>query len=233
VGFRIFRWIFGSCKRRAKVREGNKKKMSAPERMSGMDTELAVCLGVLWLSTTGSLLAFLPMWFSNQSEAFHPHSVAVDRRHSLFLVVNSETVCKWDCCVASISAFVAPRGSSSSKYFTVLVIATCISGFLGAIRWHMMGDAKELEAGFACLGFASLLLVAGFELDVLPQSFLEAKLMVTGWLLEKLGADKDLPFRLSAHRFVCLFVCLFGCCCCCCCCWCCVCKCVVSVLCVV
>lgn len=45
------------------------------------------------------------------------------------------TVCKFDCCVANISAFVAPRGSSASKYFTVIGIAICLSGFFGCIRW--------------------------------------------------------------------------------------------------
>lgn len=39
--------------------------------------------------------------------------------------------------------------------------------------------------------------------DVLPESFLRAKLMVTAWLLAKSGAAKRLPFALSI-----LFVCV-------------------------
>lgn len=143
--------------------------------MSGkedMDPELLIALCVLWLSTTGSLIAFLPMWLGNEGESFHPHCVSVDQRHSLFLVVASETICKFDCCVASISAFVAPRGSSSSKNFTVLTIAVAISGFLGSVRWHAVGDAKGWELAFALFGFSSLMLVSLFELDVSPKRFL-------------------------------------------------------------
>lgn len=164
-----------------------------------MDSELLIALCVLWLSTTGALCAFLPMWLWNDGESFHPHSVSVDQRHSLFLVVSSETECKWDCCVASISAFVAPRGSSASKNFTVLTIAVAVSGFLGSMRWFAVGDAKQLELRFALFGFGSLIFVSLFELDVLPQRFLEDKLRVTGWLIEKLGYRRRLPFKL--HPF--------------------------------
>lgn len=62
-----------------------------------------------------------------------------------------------------------------------------------------MKDASFLEASLAFLGFAALLLVAAFELDVVPERFLEDKLLVTGWLIEKLKLDKLLPFELSPH----------------------------------
>jgi hypothetical protein len=35
---------------------------------------------------------------------------------------------------------------------------------------------------------------------VVPERFLDDKVLVTGWLLEKLGADKVLPFRLHRHN---------------------------------
>jgi len=165
-----------------------------------MDPELLFALCVLWLSTTVGMCVFIPMWLWNEGESFHPHAVSVDQRHSLFLVVSSETVCKWDCCVASISAFVAPRGSSGSKNFTVLTIAVAISGILGSMRWYAVGDANVTELRFALLGFSSLILTSLFELDVLPQRFLEDKLRVTSWLIEKLGyRNKLLPFRLGSH----------------------------------
>lgn len=160
-----------------------------------MDHELLMALIVMWISTTGSLVAFIPMWVANEGEAFHPHCVCVDQRHSLFLVVSSETICKVDCLVASISAFVAPRGSSASKNFTVLVIGVAVSGFLGSVRWAAVGDAKKAELSFALIGFLSLILVSLFELDVSPQRFLEDKLLVTGWLIDKLGYRR----RLSSH----------------------------------
>ena len=162
-----------------------------------MDTELLIALCVLWLSTTVALIIFLTMWFFNDLEAFHPHSVDVDKRHHMFLVVSSTTECKMDFAVKSISAFAAPRGSSSSKYFTVICVMIAVAGFLGTSRWYAVGDAKELDAMLAFLGFASLLLVAGFEMDVVPERFLEEKLRVTGWLLQMLKADKILPFQLS------------------------------------
>ena len=134
-----------------------------------MDTELLIALLVLWSSTTAALVIFLSMWFLNEGESFHPHALDIDHRHSLFVVVNSETVCKMDCAVKNISTYVAPRGSSSSKQFTVLCVMISISGFLGTfrfansllfthsysltlthslthLRWYSVGDAQMNEA---------------------------------------------------------------------------------------
>ena len=86
-----------------------------------MDDELLIALIVLWISTTSALVAFMYMFFSHDGESFHPHSVDVDTRHHLFVVVSSTTECKYDFAVKSISTFAAPRGSSSSKYLTTLV----------------------------------------------------------------------------------------------------------------
>lgn len=165
-----------------------------------MDKELFIALCVLWVSTTCALIVFLNMWFFNEGEAFHPHSIDVDHRHKLFVVVGSTTECKHDFAVKSISAFVAPRGSSSSKQFTVLCVMIAVAGFLGTSRWHAVGDASFFQATLAFLGFAALLLVAGFELDVAPERFLEDKLFVTGWLIEKLKCDKKLPFQLHPEN---------------------------------
>jgi hypothetical protein len=129
-----------------------------------MDQELLLALMVLWLSTTLSIIVFMAMWFFNEGESFHPHSVDIDHRHSLYVVVSSRTECKLDCAVKSISAFVAPRGSSSSKQFTVLVGMTAVAGMLGTSRWYAVGDANTVEALLSFIGFASLLLVSGFEL---------------------------------------------------------------------
>jgi hypothetical protein len=120
-----------------------------------MDIELAVALFVLWLSSTAALIAFVSMWYFNKGESFHPHSVDVDRRHSLFVVVHSDTVCKLDCCVKSISEFVAPRGSSSNKQFTVLCVMISISGFLGTFRWYKV---REGEPFVVILGLADTFL---------------------------------------------------------------------------
>lgn len=133
-----------------------------------MDFELMVCLLILWFSSTMALVCFLSMWLYNEGEAFHPHAVDVDHRHELFLVVKSETQCKKDCAVKNISTYVAPRGSSSSKQFTVLCVMISISGVLGTVRWAAVGDATELQALLSAVGFACLLLVAAFELDVVP-----------------------------------------------------------------
>lgn len=129
-----------------------------------MDAELLLALAILWASTTGALIAFFFMWFFNEGESFHPHSVEIDHRHSLFVVVHSETCCKTDCAVKSISTFVAPRGSSSSKQFTVLVVIVSVAGFLGTFRWHRVGDGQPLEVALSLMGFACLILVAFFEL---------------------------------------------------------------------
>ena len=165
-----------------------------------MDFELLWALTLLWMGTTSALITFLCMWFKNEGEAFHPHSVDVDHRHALFLVVNSETVCKLDCAVKNISTYVAPRGSSSSKQFTALCVMISVAGLLGSIRWHAVGDATYHQAAISILGFASLFLVALFEMDVVPERFLDDKLMITGWLLQKLGADKKLPFKVHYNN---------------------------------
>lgn len=130
-------------------------------------------------------------------EAFHPHSVDVDHRHKLFVVVSSKTECKKDFAIKSISEFAAPRGSSSSKYFSSITTMLAIAGFLGTSRWRAVGDATSLDAIFSYAGFLSLLLVAGFELDVVPERYLEQKLLVTGWLLQRMKLDKYLDFTLS------------------------------------
>ena len=96
----------------------------------------------------------------------------VDHRHKLFVVVASKTECKYDCAVKSISAFVAPRGSSSSKQFTVLCVMIAIAGILGTSRWYAVGDAKLFEALLSVAGFASLMFVSGFELDVVPERYI-------------------------------------------------------------
>ena len=100
----------------------NKKTRTWLNILFQMDVELLVCLLVLWFSSTMALVCFISMWFANEGEAFHPHAVDVDHRHKLFLVVRSQTQCKLDCTVKNISTYVAPRGSSSSKQFTVLVV---------------------------------------------------------------------------------------------------------------
>lgn len=71
-----------------------------------------------------------------------------------------------------------------------------VSGFSGAIRWGNIGDATIFQSRLAALGFACLLLVAAFELDVVPERFLEDKLLITSWLLKKSGRSKLLPFKL-------------------------------------
>ena len=120
----------------------------------------------MWISTTTALVVFLDFWFGSDGEAFHPHCVDVERRHSKFLVVSTKTCCKKDCAVKSISAFVSPRGASSSKFFTVLCVALSVAGMLGTSRWYYVGDAAYIEMILSGTGFASLLMVAAFELDV-------------------------------------------------------------------
>lgn len=162
-----------------------------------MDNELLIALLIMWTSTTLSLVVFLGMWMLDGA-AFHPHSVDVENRHPSFLVVNSKTVCKKDCAVKSISAFVAPRGSSSSKHFTALSMTISIAGIFGTCRWFFIGDASGFEAMLSIMGFASMAIVAAFELDVEPARFLEDKQMITGWLIEKLGMRSKLKFKLNA-----------------------------------
>jgi hypothetical protein len=131
-----------------------------------MDQELLLALFFLWSSTTTALVIFMSLWFVNsnsssifarspphqlvnrfmhESEALHPHAVDVETRHNFFLVVKNGTKCKSDFAVKSISAFVAPRGASSSKWFTVLIVIMCISGMFGTFRWHKVGDADLHE----------------------------------------------------------------------------------------
>lgn len=165
-----------------------------------MDRELLMALLVLWCGSTVAMVIFLHMWFSNDGAAFHPHSVDVESRHPAFLVVNSKTVCKRDCAIKSVSAFVAPRGSSSSKHFTALCMMISIAGMLGSSRWYFVRDATWFQFILSSIGFGSLMLVAGFELDVAPERFLEDKQMITAWLIEKLKMDKMLPFKLSPHN---------------------------------
>lgn len=132
--------------------------------------------------------------------------VDIDHRHALFVVVHSNTCCKLDCCVKSISAFVAPRGSSSSKQFTVLCAMISVAGFLGTYRWHKVGDGGFVETLLSLAGFSCLLLVAIFELDVVPERFLEDKLMVTGWLIQKLNMEKLLDFKLTDQKSFLTFI---------------------------
>ena len=114
-----------------------------------MDGELFIALIVFWLSISGAIITFMSMWFFNKGESFHPHSVDIDQRHSLYVVAHSDTCCKMDCCVKSISAFVAPRGSSSSKQFTVLCAMISVSGFLGVYRWYIVSNqVNPWAAGF-------------------------------------------------------------------------------------
>lgn len=67
------------------------------------------------------------------------------------------------------------------------------------VHRHYVGDATFLEAALSFTGFISLLLLTAFELDVVPDKFLEQKLMVTIWLIQKLDMAKEFPFRLSPH----------------------------------
>lgn len=166
-----------------------------------MDTELLVALAVLWLSTTTSLFFFFRLFLANGGEAFHPHSVDVEHRHHVFLAVNSRTMCKYDCPVKSISTFVAPRGSSSSKQFTVMSCMIAVAGFLGTSRWYALGGVSIQTATLCFAGFASLLLVAAFELDVVPERYLEDKLTVTGWLIEKIEDHfPDIKAPFATHN---------------------------------
>ena len=162
-----------------------------------MDSELLLALCVLWLNSTLMIIAFLCLWLLNEGECFHPHSVCVDKRHRLFSVVSSQTVCQKDFAVKSISSFIAPRGSSSSKLFTALMVMLSVSGFMGCSRWHAVGDATLFQAVMGQCGFAGLLLVSAFEANVSPSQFYLEKLRVTCWLLDKIGANQELPFPLS------------------------------------
>lgn len=111
-----------------------------------MDGELFMALVVLWIAAGLASVGFMCMWFANDMSSFHPHSVAMDTRHMLFGVVYSGTECKTDFLVKSISEFVAPRGSTSSKWFTVLCVVICVSGFFGTYRWYkVLGESITTE----------------------------------------------------------------------------------------
>jgi hypothetical protein len=160
------------------------------------------------------LFAAAFMWIYNDGEAFHPHCVDMEQRHQMYQVVGAKTTCKIDFAVKSVSAFIAPRyfvlliiahhimnrGSTSDKHFTVFLIMAAVAGFLGALRWHAVGDATELECLLCQLGFFCLIVVAMFEVDVSSAVFLEEKLIITCWLLEKLDMKKHLKFNLSQYE---------------------------------
>ena len=156
-------------------------------------------LYVFWTSCSLCLICYLPMWFANQGESFHPHCVTLEQRHSLYSVVGAKTICKHDFVVSSISSFVAPRGSTSSNLFKMLSVTIAVSGFLGVYRWHMVG-ARVVATNLGLVGFACLLLVALFDFDVLPQRFLEGKLRSTKWLLDKLLKKKRLSRPFPFHK---------------------------------
>ena len=102
-----------------------------------------------------------------------------------------------------------------------------VSGFLGTSRWYRVGNGDILEVILGMLlsslllptgtnlnltyartmymhtalaGFASLIMTALFELDVVPDRFLEDKLIVTGWLIEKLKMDSMVDFDVNDFR---------------------------------
>ena len=172
-----------------------------------MDNELLIALIVMWVASSTALVIFVKMLYVNDGEAFHPHCVDVEHRHGTFLVVNSKTVCKKDFAIKSISSFVAPRGSSSSKHFTVMCVTVSIAGVLGTIRWYYVGDASFLEMCLSVVGYGAVMLLAGFELDASNSAYLEDKLIVTGWLIERLisiDSNLELPFKVqpSDNRFL-------------------------------
>uniref|UniRef100_A0A7R9UCB2 Uncharacterized protein n=1 Tax=Pinguiococcus pyrenoidosus TaxID=172671 RepID=A0A7R9UCB2_9STRA len=160
-----------------------------------MDRELLLTLLVFWSSTTAALIIFLRLWFANRGEAFHPHSVEVAPRHQHFLCVHAQTQCKRGFVVSSISAFVAPRGSTSNKSFTVLGCCISVTGFIGSMQWYGTGDATFFELICCLLGFIGLLFVCITELDVTPERFLTTKLLVTSWL-----AQRVMAYRLRAQK---------------------------------
>ena len=167
-----------------------------------MDFELLFALFILWSSTTACLVLFMHtlMHTDHGATSFHPHCVDVECRHYGFIVVKSATTCKKDCAVKSISAYIAPRGSSSSKYFGSIIVIISVSGMFGCFRWYMMGDADSTQAILSVIGFSFLLLICAFESDVSPERFLEDKLMITAWYLERLGAESLLSFPLDVHN---------------------------------
>eukprot|EP00597_Dinobryon_sp_UTEXLB2267_P015334 CAMPEP_0170122726 /NCGR_PEP_ID=MMETSP0020_2-20130122/16921_1 /TAXON_ID=98059 /ORGANISM="Dinobryon sp., Strain UTEXLB2267" /LENGTH=409 /DNA_ID=CAMNT_0010353859 /DNA_START=307 /DNA_END=1536 /DNA_ORIENTATION=- len=74
-----------------------------------------------------------------------------------------------------------------------------VAGFLGSTRWYYMGDASQFQAILSLIGFGALLLVAAFELDVVPERFLESKLSVTAYLIELLEMKNCFDFELKPN----------------------------------
>lgn len=165
-----------------------------------MDYELLFALIIMWSATSACLAIFISIIFLHEGGAFHPHCVDVESRHAGFIVVKSRTLCKPDCAVKSISAYIAPRGSSSSKYFGSIIVIISMAGMFGCFRWYMIGDADETQAALSVVGFSFLLLICAFESDVSPDRFLEDKLMVTAWYLQRIGADGVLDFPLDVSN---------------------------------
>ena len=122
-----------------------------------MDNELLIALWVLWFSSTFLIVIMLRVIFMNDSEAFHPHSVELEARHGSFACVGA-TVCKRDCAVKHISSYVAPRGSTSAKFFLAACCCMAVAGILGTSRWRRV-EASELEAVLAYIGWVCLALV--------------------------------------------------------------------------
>lgn len=166
-----------------------------------MDSELLLFLWVFWSGTTFCLICYLPMFFANRGESFHPHCVSLCYRHVMYEVVDARTECKFSHVVSSISSFVAPRGSTSSNFFKMLSVSIAISGFLGSHRWKQVGAANDTVSTLALVGFGCLLLVPIFDFDVLPQRFLVEKLTSSKWLLDKVlkqrGIKRPFAFRQS------------------------------------
>jgi len=162
-----------------------------------MDFELSMALLALWFASTMALFIAAIMFLHNSGEAFHPHSIVMDRRHQFFAVVGANTVCKTDFAVKSVSAYFAPRGSTSDKIFTVLIVLCSVAGFLGSVRWRAIEDASSTEALLAQIAFAALILVVVFEVPVGPETFFQDKLLLTYWMMEKLRLQPYLDFKLS------------------------------------
>ena len=122
----------------------------------------------------------------------------------MYEVVDARTECKVSHIVSSISSFVAPRGSTSSNFFKMLSVSISISGLLGSHRWYQVGSADYTASTLALVGFVCLLLVPIFDFDVLPQRFLEEKLLTTKWLLDKIlkKRGEKRPFRFGRSELL-------------------------------
>lgn len=101
----------------------------------------------------------------------------------MYQVVKESTICKLDCSVKSISAYIAPRGSTSEKLFTILISIAATAGCFGSYRWYAVGDGTANEAILCSIGFLALILIPVFEFDVSTNSFIEEKLAVTNAFL--------------------------------------------------